>query len=139
MSGIIIMIIVGVIYFIVLAIEYKFMYIHLIIALIALFFTYNTFLEYEMRKLSIIYSVAWFFIAIYSVYRFVKIKNKIQRIKINVLEILNKKGSIDDNIIDLLQIGEVSSQELVTILKSLMKKGEIPYIYDIDKYYNLTK
>ncbi len=41
--------------------------------------------------------------------------------------------------IELLQIGRVSSQELVNILKILMEKGEIPYINNIDKYYNLTK
>jgi hypothetical protein len=120
------------------AVEYRFVYIHLIIAFIMGLLAYNSFILYEIGKGSLYDIIFEFVVIVYSVYKFFKIKSTINRIKINVLNILSKKDNIDDDVIYLLQIGGVTSQELVTILKILMKKGEIPYIYDVDKYYNLT-
>jgi hypothetical protein len=137
--NVIFMIIIGIlIYFFIMAVEYRFVYIHLIIAFIMGLLAYNSFILYEIGKGSLYDIIFEFVVIVYSVYKFFKIKSTINRIKINVLNILSKKDNIDDDVIYLLQIGGVTSQELVTILKILMKKGEIPYIYDVDKYYNLT-
>ena len=130
----------GLLLFLVSKIEYKFPFVNLIVAFIFGLIGFFAFLMYKIGHSSLFLVVILFLAAINSLWDYFRVKNKIKRIKINLLNKLSKKDIIDSNdIIELIQIGEVSSKELVTVIKNLMKKGEIPYIYDIDKYYNLTK
>jgi len=130
----------GLLLFIVGKIEYKFPFVNLIVAFIFGLVGFFAFLMYKIGHSSLFLVVILFLAAINSLWDYFRIKNRIKRIKINLLNKLNKKDIINSNdIVELIQIGEVSSRELVTVIKNLMKKGEIPYIHDIDKYYNLTK
>ena len=129
----------GLLLFLVSKIEYKFPFVNLIVAFIFGLIGFFAFLMYKIGHSNLFLVIILFLAAINSLWDYFRVRNKIKRIKINLLNKLSKKDTIDSNdIIELIQIGEVSSKELVTVIKNLMKKGEIPYIYDIDKYYQFN-